>query len=83
MYGGYRRTHMSRSNSTRTDDKIVLLGHPPGSFHDLFLVIRDDLDLLELDPEVETLFGEKVAVRVAIGRKETHSVRILRVFMVT
>lgn len=58
---------MSRSDPTRTDDEIVLLGHPPRSFHDLFLVIRDDLDLLELDPEVETLFGEKVAVRVAVS----------------
>lgn len=58
---------MSRSDTARTDDEIVLLGHPPGSFHDLFLVISDDLDLLELDPEVETLFGEKVAVRVAVS----------------
>jgi hypothetical protein len=74
---------MSRSDSTRTDDEVVLLGHPPGSFHDLFLVIGDDLDLLELDAEVETLFGEKVAVRVAVPIESKNSlVWMLHVFAV-
>lgn len=56
---------MRRPNSTGTDDEIVRLGHPPSGLDNLFLVVRDDLDLLELDTEVETLFGEKVRVRVA------------------
>jgi len=57
---------MGRSDPTGTDDKVVFLGHPPGSLDDFLLVIGNDLDPLELDTQVETLLGEKVAVRIAV-----------------
>jgi len=58
--------HMGGSDTSRTNHKVVLLGHSPSGLDDFLLVIRDDLDLLEFNTEIKTLLGEKVAVRVAM-----------------
>lgn len=47
------------SDTTGRDDKVVGGTHATGCFDDLGFVIGDDLDALQLDPEVEAVAGEE------------------------
>lgn len=51
-----------RSDTSRCDDKVVLVRHPSGGFDDLVFIIGDDLDPFELDAEIEAMLGEEVGV---------------------
>lgn len=47
------------SDTAGRDDKVVGGTHATGRFDDLGFVIGDDLDALQLDPEVEAVAGEE------------------------